>query len=132
MNPPVRLLYLAVAHIARFAALLAPQGGGKTLASLRGRRGVRARFAEWGARGRDASRPLLWVHASSVGEGLQARPVVARLRRKHPALQVAYTFFSASAATLAAGAGADFADFLPFDTTGDADAALDALRPTAL
>ena len=132
MNSLLRIPYSLAGHLARFAATIAPPASGKTLAAFRARRGIRARYAAWGAAKRDPSRPLLWVHASSVGEGLQARPVIARLRERHPDLQVAYTFFSPSAEAFARGAGADFADFLPFDTSGDADASLDALRPAAL
>jgi 3-deoxy-D-manno-octulosonic-acid transferase len=132
MHLLVRIPYVVAGHLARLAAAVAPPIGGKTMASLRARRGVRARFAAWGAAGRDPSRPLLWVHAASVGEGLQARPVIERVRERHPALQIAYTFFSPSAAPFARGIGADFSDFLPFDTPLDADATLDALRPAAL
>jgi 3-deoxy-D-manno-octulosonic-acid transferase len=132
VNRAVRLPYSLAGHLARAAAALSPAGDGKILASLRARRGIRARYAEWGARHRDVARPLLWVHAPSVGEGLQARPVIARLRERLPELQVAYTFYSPSAARFGRDAGADFADYLPFDTAGDARAALDALRPTAL
>jgi 3-deoxy-D-manno-octulosonic-acid transferase len=45
---------------------------------------------------------------------------------------VAYTFFSPSAERFAATVGADFHDYLPFDTLGDAELVLRALRPTAL
>jgi 3-deoxy-D-manno-octulosonic-acid transferase len=72
------------------------------------------------------------MHAPSVGEGLQARPVIELLRASHPELQIAYTHFSPSAERFAASIGADFTDYLPFDTPGDARAALDALRPRAL
>ena len=72
------------------------------------------------------------MHAPSVGEGLQARPVLQLARTKRPDVQLAYTFFSPSAASFARGLDVDFADYLPFDTQGDADAALDALRPRAL
>jgi 3-deoxy-D-manno-octulosonic-acid transferase len=72
------------------------------------------------------------MHAPSVGEGLQARPVVELLRASHPELQVAYTHFSPSAERFARSLGADFTDYLPFDTPGDARAALDALRPRAI
>ena len=132
MNPLLRLPYSLAGHLARAAAALAPPGAGKALRSLRARRGVRARFAAWGAAHRDRSRPLLWVHATSVGEGLMARPVLALVRRRRPDLQIAYTFFSPSAEAFARGVGADFADYLPFDTMGDAERALDALRPTVL
>lgn len=128
----LRLPYAAAAGAARAAAVLAPPGDGKIRSSLRARRGIRARFAGWGARARDAQRPLVWLHAPSVGEGLQTRPVIARLREHRPDVQIAYTFFSPSAANFAHRLGADFCDYLPFDTVADADAALDALRPAAL
>lgn len=132
MHPLLRIPYAAAGAAAHAAALLAPPAGGKALASLRARRGVLTRFTEWGSRARDVRRPLVWLHAPSVGEGLQARPVIVRLRERRPDLQVAYTFFSPSAEKFAQNIGADFCDYLPFDTRGAADAALDALRPTAL
>lgn len=72
------------------------------------------------------------MHAPSVGEGLQARPVLDLLRAAHPELQLAFTHFSPSAERFAASLGADFTDYLPFDTPGDARSALAALRPNAL
>jgi len=132
MHILLRIPYAAAGAAARAAAYLAPAGHGKVRSSLRARRGIRERFAEWGARGRDVQRPLVWLHAPSVGEGLQARPVIARLRERRPDVQIAYTFFSPSAEKFAQRLGADFCDYLPFDTAGDANAALDALRPTAL
>jgi 3-deoxy-D-manno-octulosonic-acid transferase len=74
------------------------------------------------------------MHAPSVGEGLQARPVLEILSPPRP--QIAYTYYSPSAerfATTLRDAGlADFTDYLPFDTRAAADAALDALAPAAL
>ena len=128
----LRIPYAAAGAAARAAAYLAPAGDGKVRSSLRARRGIRARFADWGARGRDVQRPLVWLHAPSVGEGLQARPVIALLRARRPDVQIAYTFFSPSAEKFAQRLGADFCDYLPFDTAGDANAVLDALRPSAL
>lgn len=127
-----RLLYGAAGQLARGAAAVAPAAEGKLWRALRARRGIRARYAAWGAGGRDADRPLLWMHAPSVGEGLQARPVLQIARQRRPELQLAYTFFSPSAASFAGSLEVDFADYLPFDTAGDARAALDALRPDAL
>ncbi|HEX8718364.1 MAG TPA: glycosyltransferase N-terminal domain-containing protein [Gemmatimonadaceae bacterium] len=86
----------------------------------------------WGRTARDPDRPLLWMHAPSVGEGLQARPVLDILRARHAGWQFAYTFFSPSAERFARSLDADFADYLPFDTTGDMRIALDALRPRAI
>lgn len=72
------------------------------------------------------------MHAPSVGEGLQARPVAHRLRALHPELQLAYTFFSPSAEQFASSIGADITDYLPFDGRREADAMLDALQPAVL
>lgn len=128
----IRLPYRALGELARLGAALAPAGGGKTRRAFHARRGIRERYEAWGRSGRDPRRPLLWMHAPSVGEGLQARPVIELLRRSHPELQIAYTYFSPSAERFAESIGADFSDYLPFDTPGDARAALDALRPRAL
>ncbi|HEU4586056.1 MAG TPA: glycosyltransferase N-terminal domain-containing protein, partial [Gemmatimonadaceae bacterium] len=128
----LHLSYRALGELARLGAALAPSSGGKTARALRARRGIRARYEAWGRAGRDPGRPLLWMHAPSVGEGLQARPVIELLRASHPELQIAYTHFSPSAERFAGSLGVDFTDYLPFDTRGDARAALDALRPRAI
>ena len=72
------------------------------------------------------------MHAPSVGEGLQARPVLELVRQRHPEIQLAYTHFSPSAESFARSLDVDFRDYLPFDTGGNARAVLDALRPTAI
>jgi 3-deoxy-D-manno-octulosonic-acid transferase len=126
------LSYDATAVVARAAAAVAPSGDSKILRALAGRRGIRARYAQWGRAGRDPSRPLLWIHAPSVGEGLQARPVLELTRRERPDAQLVYTYFSPSALSFAQSLDVDFRDYLPFDTRGDARAVLAALRPTAL
>lgn len=100
--------------------------------SFAARRGLLERIGAAGRTVRDAARPLVWIHAPSVGEGLQARPVAHQLRALHPELQLAYTFFSPSAETFAPSVGADITDYLPFDGQREADAMLDALRPSVL
>lgn len=132
MRFPVQLGYGALAQIARGAAVVAPNSDSKLLRTLRARRGIRRRYREWGATHRDPTRPLLWMHAPSVGEGLQARPVLELARRRRGDVQLAYTHFSPSAAAFARALDVDFHDYLPFDTPGDAHVALDALTPTAL
>ena len=81
---------------------------------------------------RDFERPLVWFHAPSVGEGLQARTIMHALREARPELQLAYTFFSPSAEQFAERTGAEICDYLPFDGVREADALLDVLRPSLL
>ena len=89
-------------------------------------------MVQWAATQRDLTRPLLWMHAPSVGEGLQARVVLERLRERRPDVQIAFTFFSPSAENFSASVPADVRDYLPIDTARDVRRALTALRPTAL
>jgi len=129
MNLPLRVGYEGIALLARGLASIAPSTGSKLLDTFASRRGVRARFAAFR---RAPGRPLLWMHAPSVGEGLQARPVLELARERAREWQLAYTYFSPSAERFAAGLNVDFRDVLPFDATGDARAAIRALDPTAL
>jgi 3-deoxy-D-manno-octulosonic-acid transferase len=129
---PLQFGYDIVAGLARAATSVAPNSESKLLRGLNRRRGIVERYRAWASANRDASRPLLWMHAPSVGEGLQARPVLERMRERRPSTQLAYTHFSPSAESFAARLDVDFRDYLVLDSRADADAAIDALRPTAL
>lgn len=100
--------------------------------AVRGRRESLARFASWGASDRNVDRPLVWVHAPSVGEGLMAQAIIAALRERRPDIQIAFTHFSPSAERIAQEVGADVAGYIPWDTRGPVRKALAALRPSAL
>jgi 3-deoxy-D-manno-octulosonic-acid transferase len=117
---------------ARIATQLAPSSESKLWRSLAARRGLVERVAAASRAVRSPARPLVWMHAPSVGEGLQARPVAHRLRERHPEWQLAYTYFSPSAERFATSVGADITDYLPFDGRREADAMLDALQPSVL
>ncbi len=86
---------------------------------------------EWSSTSR-TSAPLVWVHAPSVGESLMAQAIVQALRAKLPDAQFAFTHFSPSAERMRARVGADVAAYLPPDTSANMNAALDALKPSAI
>ncbi len=133
MHPLVRFPYDAAGAVSRLAVKLAPASGkSKLMRAIVARRGLLNRYEAWALSNRDVSRQLLWVHAPSVGEGLQALPVIQRFRRLRPDVQLAYTFFSPSAERFASTTGAAFFDYLPFDGTHEMERALDALCPTAI
>lgn len=131
MSIPERFYTLGLGTLRPLLPLLA-RGEGKVARGVRGRRDVLARMEAWARAERDPARPLVWFHAPSVGEGLQARAVVQAFRRRRPDAQVAYTFFSPSAERFAATVAANFADYLPLDVPGDVRRALVALRPDVL
>lgn len=132
MRPALSAAYTLAAHLATVATAVAPASSAKWLTSLRARRGLLGRYRAWADASRDTDRPLVWLHAPSVGEGLQARPIIERLRLVRPDLQLAYTHFSPSAAAFASRLDVDFRDYLPFDTRRSARAVIAALRPAAL
>jgi 3-deoxy-D-manno-octulosonic-acid transferase len=132
MHPLLRLPYALVAALADGATQLPLPGDGKIVRSLRARRDALELLEAWAASKRDPARPLLWMHAPSVGEGLQARPVLERLRARHPEWQYLYTHYSPSAEKLASQLHVDARGYLPFDRATTATRLLDAIRPSAL
>jgi 3-deoxy-D-manno-octulosonic-acid transferase len=132
VNSLLRIPYALAGAVTHALVRAIPAGSSKFRRGLSARRGIVERYARWGARSRDQSRPLVWFHAPSVGEGLQALPVIELLRSRRPDVQIAYTFYSPSAEKFASSLPADFVDYLPFDTFADADAIISALRPNAL
>ena len=130
--PDTPLSYRLLAAAANLLLPAATPFSPKLARGDRERRDAGARWARWAAEHRDPSRPLLWVHAPSVGEGLQANEVLRILRDRHPDWQIVYTFFSPSAADLATRQPVDRADYLPYDTRANVAMMLAALAPRAL
>lgn len=123
------LFYEAALTAARPALALASLVHGGTRRAVRGRRDTLERFETWAAAERDQGRPLLWIHAPSVGEGLMAKAVIRAVREARPEMQVAFTHFSPSAERIRDDVGADVAGYVPYDTRGPVRRALTALRP---
>ena len=129
--PTTSRLYRAIAAIAVPLVPLALPDERQRLAHA-GRLAAPSELAAWARVNRDPTRPLAWFHAASVGEGLQARAVLRAYRSRQPATQIIYTHYSPSAAALAAGMGADWAGYLPYDRRADVERVLRATRPDLL
>jgi 3-deoxy-D-manno-octulosonic-acid transferase len=121
-----RAYSLSVRTLRRIAPFF-EQGGSKLSAGLRGRVRARAILEDWASIYRDRERPLVWMHAPSVGEGLQARAVLEVLLAQRPDLQAAYTFFSPSAVDLARRMPVHVAGFLPWDIRTEMEELLGSL-----
>ena len=125
---------IAYRALVRFGVLLAPRldRSAKAAEGHRGRTGAAGRLAAWAGAARDRGRPLVWFHASSVGEGLQAESVLLELRQLHPEAQYLYTHFSPSAEGLARRLPVDIADYLPYDLPATITPLLTELGPDLL
>lgn len=74
--------------------------------------------------------PILWFHASSLGEFEQARPVIEGVKRNFPGYKILLTFFSPSGYELRKDYPlADYVFYLPSDTPANASRFLDLVKP---
>lgn len=125
------LYRLAMVALRRISPLFS-RGESKLARGLRDRRTAADELLRWGRAERDPTRPLIWFHAPSVGEGFQARAVAEELRRTRPDVQVVYTYFSPSAVSFARGMPADVRGYLPWDVPVEMGPVLDALSPDVI
>ncbi len=127
-----RSLYRGALRLARRLLPVAAPFHAKLRRGLDGRRDAVARLREWARTSRDPARPLVWIHAPSVGEALMAQAIIGCLRQRRPELQIAFTHFSPLAERLESSLGADVFCYLPWDLPAELEPVLDALRPAAV
>jgi 3-deoxy-D-manno-octulosonic-acid transferase len=74
--------------------------------------------------------PLLWIHAASLGEFEQGRPVLEGFRQQYPGCRLLLTFFSPSGYEVKKDyKGADYVYYLPLDTRSNARRFLQIVQP---
>ena len=74
--------------------------------------------------------PLLWFHASSLGEFEQGRPVIEAIKKNHSRYKILLTFFSPSGYEVRKNYEfADYVFYLPLDTKKNANRFLDIVKP---
>lgn len=80
----------------------------------------------------DTDTPLVWFHASSLGEYAIARPLIAQLKASGRNVRIVVTFFSPSGyrALHNNHPGVDHVFYFPLDTLRNARGFLEAVKPT--
>lgn len=69
----------------------------------------------------DPNAQYIWVHAASLGEFEQGRPIIEHIKKEHPQQKVLLTFFSPSGYEVRKNyEGADIIAYLPLDTASNA------------
>ncbi len=90
----------------------------------------REREQEIPSRKNENSRLSIWIHASSLGEFEQARPIIEALKKQNVKYDVTVTFFSPSGYRIRKSY--EYADrvlYLPLDTKANAYAFLESINP---
>ena len=78
----------------------------------------------------DPNAKYVWVHAASLGEFEQGRPIIERIRLEHPEYKILLTFFSPSGYQVRKNyQGADIITYRPIDTVTNARRFLRTIRP---
>lgn len=73
---------------------------------------------------------IVWIHAASLGEFEQGRPIIEAIRRTAPEYRILLTFFSPSGYEVRSHyGGADCVCYLPFDTPARVKRFLDMAHP---
>ena len=73
---------------------------------------------------------IVWVHAASLGEFEQGRPLIEKLKRENPEYKILLTFFSPSGYEVRKNyASADVIAYLPLDTPRNARRFVELVKP---
>lgn len=123
MNP----LYNAAMHLMRGGAAI---GSLKSAKLKKMRCGQHESLSYVAQHFRPGDRPI-WIHAASLGEFEQGRPLIERLRREHPDRKILLTFFSPSGYEVRKNYPmVDGVCYLPFDTPARARRFVEAVNPS--
>ena len=73
---------------------------------------------------------IIWFHCASLGEFEQGRPLIEKIKTKHPNFKIVLTFFSPSGYEVQKNYTlADVITYLPFDTKNNAKKFFDLVHP---
>ena len=110
-------LAVRVASVRNRKARLMLRGQSRTLATLREKL--------------DPAGGYIWVHAASLGEFEQGRPIIERIKRDNPQARILLTFFSPSGYEVRKNYQlADVVCYMPFDQRRNVKRFLDLVKPS--
>jgi 3-deoxy-D-manno-octulosonic-acid transferase len=101
----------------------------------RGRQGIRERFGilSYSKLQKFRAKPVIWLHAVSVGETMAARPLIAALRSRFPDHQLLVSTTTETGQGVAQGvAGVDISLYFPFDYRFAVRRALSLVNPAVV
>lgn len=124
------LLHRISVRTYHFAIVLAGLFSGKARKWRQGRQGLFERLEKRVRELEGSKKDWIWIHASSLGEFEQGRPLLERIRAEEPERGICLTFFSPSGYEARKGKGdADIVEYMPLDTRWNAERFVELLRP---
>jgi 3-deoxy-D-manno-octulosonic-acid transferase len=121
-----KLFYKLVTRLYPFAINLASPFSLKAKQWSSGRKDIFEKLKKEIPRGEK----IIWMHAASLGEFEQGRPVIERLKTIYPTYKILVTFFSPSGYEVRKNyKGAEYIFYLPMDSAKNAGSFYDAVNP---
>ncbi len=78
----------------------------------------------------DSRSKIIWIHAASLGEFEQGRPIIEAIKQNRPEYKILLTFFSPSGFEIRKNyEHADFVHYIPFDTIHNAKRFINHFKP---
>jgi len=79
----------------------------------------------------DKNDNVIWIHAASLGEFEQARPIIEKIKREHPIYKIVVTFFSPSGYEIRKNYSlADVVCYLPLDSVSNMKKFINKIHPS--
>lgn len=126
----MKFLYRIAGQLSGAAIKLASPFNRKARKMIAGRKEIWARIEQSFA-GNTA--PVVWIHAASLGEFEQGRPLVERIKQDFPDYKILLTFFSPSGYEVRKDYdGADCVVYMPSDTEGNARRFVRIVNPSVV
>ena len=123
----MRLLYTLFIHLYNAGIAIAALFNEKARLLHRGRKATFPLLAE-----RCAGKSIIWLHAASLGEYEQGKPLIQKLKQRYPNATFLVTFFSPSGYEVKKNdPDIDIACYLPADTPRNVRRFLDIVHPQA-
>lgn len=123
----MHLLYNISIRLYKFLVILSSPFYLKAKQWLKGRKHVWETLEVW-TKANVGS--IIWVHAASLGEFEQGRPLIEKIKSDYPQKKIVLTFFSPSGYEVRKNySGADLILYLPLDTPRNAAKWLSLLKP---
>lgn len=120
------ILYHISIHLYFLLLLAASLFNRKARSWVAGRWGWRSKLLQW----RNPSQRVVWIHAASLGEFEQGRPLIEDIRRRYPDYKILLTFYSPSGFEVRKNyPGADYIMYLPLDTRYNARRFVKVVNP---